>query len=803
MKNKMNKFLKLLFFTICVFVTLVFSVLSEEFIFEGEEIEILNEGKKLVSKKGVRVTTNDNVEIVADEFEYDKDKNELLLIGNILIENPKDKTNIKANKIKYFKSLEKIVTYGDTKIDVNNNYTIDSNDVIILKKEGTLSSFKKTTIKDKYKNNFTSDEFMFFVKDEILKAKNVVLIDNQGNISRLNSFFGNMKNGEFHGKDLRLKFYQNMFNNPVNEPRLYGNKISSDKNFSKISKGIFTTCKKREKCPPWKIRAEEVEHDKNKKIINYKKAWLEIYDKPVIYFPKFFHPDPTVKRQSGFLVPSFSDSGNTGASLIVPYFKVLDVNKDLTFQPRIFTNNNLMLQNEYRQVEKNLNHIMDFGIFTSKLNNSEEASKSHFFSNTKINFDSALYESSDLEISLQQVTNDTYLKKFKPQSSLIESENLMHSFVKYYGYEENSSLEVSIATYEDLTKIKSDRYEYIYPNIEFNKEFLETELPGSISLNSNLFQKQSDTNKSKQSFITDIIYSSDTSFNELGLSNDFKILLKNPNTKQKTGSKNQSNTETKLLTKLMYSMSYPLKKEGEIYNSFLKPKLSLRFSPNNTKNSSNEDRRLDISNISSFNRIGISDGVEGGQSITTGLEFLLRDKVGQEKISFNLGQVLRDKANPDLPKNSTLNKKYSDIIGNLKLDLFDNLNFEYDFMVGNNLDKLNYSSIDTTLTVNNFITTFQFLEENGDIGNKSFINNETKYSFDSNNSLSFATRRNKELNMTEFYNLIYQYENDCLKAAIEYNKNYYSDSDIKPEEEILFTLTIVPFSKFSSPNINK
>ena len=37
-----------------------------------------------------------------------------------------------------------------------------------------------------------------------------------------------------------------------------------------------------------------------KKIINYKHAWLEIYDKPIIYFPKFFHPDPTVKRQSGF-----------------------------------------------------------------------------------------------------------------------------------------------------------------------------------------------------------------------------------------------------------------------------------------------------------------------------------------------------------------------------------------------------------------------------------------------------------------------------------------------------------------------
>ena len=47
------------------------------------------------------------------------------------------------------------------------------------------------------------------------------------------------------------------------------------------------------------------------------------------------------------------------------------------------------------------------------------------------------------------------------------------------------------------------------------------------------------------------------------------------------------------------------------------------------------------------------------------------------------------------------------------------------------------------------------------------------------------------------------YENDCLKAALEYNKSFYSDDDIKPEEELLFTLTIVPFSKISSTNINK
>jgi hypothetical protein len=107
------------------------------------------------------------------------------------------------------------------------------------------------------------------------------------------------------------------------------------------------------------------------------------------------------------------------------------------------------------------------------------------------------------------------------------------------------------------------------------------------------------------------------------------------------------------------------------------------------------------------------------------------------------------------------------------------------------------------LKVNNFITSFQYLEERGDIGSKSYIKNQSKYSFDENNSLSFSTRKNRELDMTEFYNLVYQYENDCLKAAIEYNKSFYSDNDIKPEEEILFTLTIVPFTKISSVNFGE
>ena len=66
---------------------------------------------------------------------------------------------------------------------------------------------------------------------------------------------------------------------------------------------------------------------------------------------------------------------------------------------------------------------------------------------------------------------------------------------------------------------------------------------------------------------------------------------------------------------------------------------------------------------------------------------------------------------------------------------------------------------------------------------------------DNSNSLSFSTRRNKTIDLTEYYNLAYQYKNDCLTASLEYDKEYYSDRDLKPNESISLKLTIIPFNK--------
>ena len=168
------------------------------------------------------------------------------------------------------------------------------------------------------------------------------------------------------------------------------------KKCSKITKGVFTTCKRNDDCPPWQLSAKEIKHDKSKKIIYYKDAWLKLYDKPIFYFPKFFHPDPTVKRQSGFLMPSFKDSSSLGGSFNVPYYHVISNNKDLTLKPRFYSNEKMLLQSEYRQVNKKSNHIFDFS-FTAEKN---ETTKNHFFSKTSKKLDFNNFDESNLNLKI-------------------------------------------------------------------------------------------------------------------------------------------------------------------------------------------------------------------------------------------------------------------------------------------------------------------------------------------------------------------------------------------------------------------
>jgi len=777
---------------------------SKDFEFTATKLEILENGNLLIGEGDVKITS-DNQILESQKFKYNKNDSRLELTGKVKAIDYIKETIITGEKIDYFKLQEKLISYGNVEIKISDKYIINSADLTYFKLKEHFFSKKNTIFKDKIGNKFELKNFDYFKFKNEIRGKKIKYTDIELNEYLIEDAMVNLKNNEIIGKDLKINFANSFFGNPNNEPRLKGNKIYANKNITTISKGIFTTCKKTGRCPPWTMQAKEVKHDKVKKTIHYKDAWLNIYDKPVIYFPRFFHPDPTVKRQSGFLIPQLSKSNTLGAALEIPYFKVIADNKDLTFKPRLYADGSTILQSEYREEREKSSHILDFSVFNKlNVNTFSDDKKNHFFSNSVINYELEKFDDSKVEVNLEIVSNPTYLKTYKLESPLIENQTSLNSFVNFEMSNEDTYLKTSFESYEDLTKNKNEKYEFIYPNIELVKQIgLSSEYNGTLTFDLNGYQKEYGADSSDSVLINNLKYQSYDYFLDNGLKNKFSLLLKNVNSSGDNSTVYRDETHNKLLGSFLFQTSYPLKKNGVNYNSFLKPIASLMFSPTETKNMSNSDRRIDANNIFTHDRVSSNNALEGGQSLTLGSEYKIFKKNNSEFLISNLATVIRDEENPDLPTKSTIGKKTSDIVGNVKFVPNKNFNIDYNFSLDNNLDTSNYDSIIASLSVNNFITSFEFMQEQNVIGTKSYIQNNTSYSIDETKSLGFSTRKNKETNLTEFYNLIYKYKNDCLTAALEYNKEYYNDDDLKPEEQFLFTITIMPFGKINAPGVNR
>tara|TARA_Y100000590_G_scaffold469928_1_gene660749 strand:- start:3554 stop:5995 length:2442 start_codon:yes stop_codon:yes gene_type:complete len=809
---KSNKFLS--FFLILFLLILNNLVLGEEIIFEATEIEAFEKGNILKANSG-KALINNNTKVIAEKFEYNKKTEVLDAKGNVEIVDSLNNIIIKSDKIIYFKTDEKFFSEGKTKITIEDKYTINSKDVFLLLNENKIYSDQFTTVQDNEENYYEAEKFRYLIEKKLFRGNKVALRTNNEEEYLFEDVFVNIETNELHGKDLEVNFKKDTFGNIENEPRLKGNSIQSANNVSKISKGAFTTCKRRpdEKCPPWIVEANEVTHDKEKKTIYYKNAWLKIYDVPVLYYPFFFHPDPTVKRQSGLLTPQIGDSQTLGSSAYIPYFHVISDRSDLTFKPRIFMDNKFTFQTEFRKASKKTSHIFDLS-FTKGHDSSDydkDDSRSHFFSNSMIKLDIDFFDISDVEIQLQQTSNNTYLKLFNLESPLFgndgsSSVSTLDSFINFVAAKEDLDFEAKLRAYEKLDSSEDDKFEYILPSYSLNKN-IDTDdfLNGTLTFNSSGSQRLYNTNVNEKQIINDLLYTSEDKFLTNGIKNNYNILFKNVNTDGKNSAKYENKFQKELLSTFVFESSYPLLREGINFDNFLTPKISFRYSPNSMRNLKDEDRRIDIKNIFSIDRIGFSDSVETGQSLTIGADYKKsrkeEDDLPKEFFELGLATVFRDKVVENMPASSSLGNKSSDLVGHISITPNNIFSTSYNFSMDNNLDKFKYNDIAASITVNNFITSFKYIEERDDIGDENYIENTTSYKFDDNNSISFSTRKNKKIELTEYYDLVYQYKNDCLTAGVKYNKEYYEDSDLKPTEQLFFSLTIVPLGAYETKNI--
>ncbi len=431
--------------------------------------------------------------------------------------------------------------------------------------------------------------------------------------------------------------------------------------------------------------------------------------------------------------------------------------------------------------------IADFSI------NRKDNTSSHFFTELEGKFE----DNTNYKIQIQNVTNDSYLKvhNIKEYTSLIDSESTLSSYISLEkDIDNNTKLDTAIKLYEDLSKEDNDKYQYIFPDFNFSKNIdLDESYNGNFQFLSNGFQKVYETNKYEALINNDFNFNSFDYITKKGIVSDYSLLLKNFNTYSENSTVYENKNDHEIFGTLLLKSELPLKKELENSTNFLKPILQLRVSPTNGKNISSSDTRIEFDNLFSPNRIGRSDMVEKGNSVTLGIEFE-KQKLDDSKIlGLSLGNVLKDKKNNDLPTKTKLNQTRSDVVGNLYYKLNNNLELNYDFSYDRDLKYSNYDSFNAKFGLNKFLTSFDYITENHDFGDSEIIKNDTSYKFTDEHAINFNTTKNLKDDFTQFYKLSYEYETDCLLASFEYQKKFFRDGGLVPDESLVFLIKFIPF----------
>ncbi|MFZ1104467.1 MAG: LPS-assembly protein LptD [Hyphomicrobiaceae bacterium] len=150
--------------------------------------------------------------------------------------------------------------------------------------------------------------------------------------------------------DFRDAFIQSLSVVTKDDTRIAAERaVHKEGNVTEFEKAKFTPCRNDPGMPPlWCIGASRIIHDQTAATITYQDAQFQLFGVTIFYLPYFQHPDPSVKRQSGFLMPSYSVSSTLGASFEIPYYFALAPNYDFTFRPSYFSDRGVLWAGEWR-----------------------------------------------------------------------------------------------------------------------------------------------------------------------------------------------------------------------------------------------------------------------------------------------------------------------------------------------------------------------------------------------------------------------------------------------------------------------
>ncbi len=579
-----------------------------------------------------------------------------------------------------------------------------------------------------------ADRISYGQRSDTLSASgNVRIIEPSGEILFTN--YLELRNGLKDGliKKIQILLSDNSRIAANSAIRSGGNKIE-------MRNAVYSPCdickENPKKSPLWQIKAKRVVHDRDAKKIEYHSAIMEIGGVPIIYTPYFSHPDPSVKRKSGFLIPNIGSTTHTGIFTQIPYFITLDDDKDITFNPILTTKEGLFLSGEYRQQFNNGKFKISGSLVNSDLQISKNTNGSNIRKNNyarghifaKGDFDINNTWRSGFDINL--ASDQTYLKKFKFWNT---AGNSLTSNIYAEAFSQRSYVSVNAYKFQDLRTGHRPNTPKILPMLDYNGMGNMDKLGGRWSIDANFrgLKRADSANSLRMSAIGgyQVPFTSASGYVTTLSANIRSDLYY---TKHNSITDNldravKDGTDFRLHGNIGVDWRYPLVRKYQSGYQIFEPVVSLFVAPDSDikKNIRNEDSTViesDDTNLFSANRAPGLDIIEGGIRAVYGFKIANYFKEGGLLSAF-IGQSYKfNNETPQFTNVTQIEKHRSDILGRVTFNSDKFIDLRYRFAIDERQYKFNRNELgfDFDIMAVNFSGDYTYISNSSNV-NKTAI----------------------------------------------------------------------------------
>jgi LPS-assembly protein len=678
--------------------------------------------------------------------------------------------------------------------------------------------------------DFTANALNYDNETEIVTARGKVLMTREGSKLEADEVVWNRKSGEVLAKgnvrverpegdvvygdsvalDDTLKdgVIDNMLLILADGGRLAANRASRNDAISRLDRASYTPCRVVDdagcpKDPVWKISAVEVVHDPKRNRIKYKDATLELFGLPILTLPSFSHIADN-RGGTGVLIPDIQYSRTNGFEVAVPYYFLIDRNRDLTVAPHLYTNANPAIEARYRALTGNgayqLGGFLTYGSripVTLTSGTARNSLRGYLDASGKFQ----LTPKWSIKGSLRLASDRTFLRRYD-----ISRDDRLRSVVDVERVSQSSYLSIQGWGFQTLRAL--DRQGLVpiaLPIIDYRHRF-DTLAGGraEVQLNSLAITRSSgqDTQRAFASGRWDLrrIIGSGQEVKLTGFARGDVYHTDSTLSTATALYRGKDGWSTRAIAAIAAEVRWPLIGPAFGGTQRLTPRIQIVVSPATSNlRVPNEDARsvdLEDSNLFALNRFPGYDRWEDGTRITYGVDWAL--DLPSFTLNSTVGQSYRLNSKASLfPDGTGLTDRTSDIVGRTTIKFKRMINLTHRFRLDKDNLSIRRNELDATVGTDKTYATASYLRLNRNIGPQledlrdreeirlgGRVQFARYWSLFGSTIVDLTDKRDDPISVNDGFEPVRHrlgvaYEDDCVRLSFTWKRDYDPSGDAK------------------------